>query len=100
MIAIAEHFGWHGIREHTFEPHHLIGMQGPLREFMPIPDYLNDLNAMAEAERVLTPEQRKQYAELLLPMMGEPEWSYNDVFATATQRAEAFLRTLSKWTTP
>ncbi len=63
-----------------------------------LPDYLNDLNAMHEAEKVLTDAQRKQYAELLLPMMGEPEWSYNDVFATAAKRAEAFLRTLNLWT--
>ncbi len=56
-----------------------------------------DLNAMHEVEKVLVDPQRKQYAELLLPMMGEPEWSYNDVFATAAQRAEAFLRTIEKW---
>lgn len=71
-----------------------------------LPDYLNDLNAMHEAEKILTPEYQ--------PAKGESQWSdylgwlgfcgenktrevYECVTATAAQRAEAFLRTIGKW---
>ena len=51
------------------------------------PDFLNDLNAMHEAEKVLTADQWHKYDRL-------NGWKWN---ATATQRAEAFLRTIGKW---
>jgi len=71
-----------------------------------LPDYLVDLNAMHEAEKILTPEYQ--------PAKGESQWSdyigwlgfcgenktrevYECVTATAAQRAEAFLRTIGKW---
>lgn len=62
-----------------------------------IPDYLNDLNAMHEAEKVLTPNQRFEY---LVELGGElqemsTDDSWNSTHATAAQRAEAFLRTLN-----
>jgi len=57
-----------------------------------IPDYLNDLNAMHEAEQELNNVQRERYrTELVYSHAGR------DVFATAAQRAEAFLRTIGKW---
>jgi hypothetical protein len=56
------------------------------------PDYLNDLNAIHEAEKVLNNVQRERYrTELVYSHAGR------DVFATAAQRAEAFLRTIGKW---
>jgi hypothetical protein len=60
----------------------------------PIPDYLNDLNAMHEAEKVL----QNQFTTL-----EETYWrnlAYvkpHPIYATAAQRAVAFLRTLGKW---
>ncbi len=51
-----------------------------------LPDYLNDLNAMHEAEKVLQGEQLTEYVERWV------EWN-----STAAQRAEAFLRTLGPW---
>jgi hypothetical protein len=57
-----------------------------------MPDYLNDLNAMARAEKVLNEEQRGEYRHELIDMLGT-NWG----FATAAQRAEAFLRTIGKW---
>jgi len=62
--------------------------------FLPcdLPDYLNDLNAMHEAEKVLTPEQCDSYQHLLGMTVNRP-WH-----ATATQRAEVFLQTLNLWT--
>ncbi len=59
-----------------------------------IPDYLNDLNAMHEAEKVLTREQEKEYAYQLEAVCCPLEYGWH---ATATQRAEAFLRTIGKW---
>ena len=57
-----------------------------------LPDYLNDLNAMHEAEKVLTYEQFDEYYVQLAMKMVRP------FHATATQRAEAFLKTLNLWT--
>jgi len=52
-----------------------------------LPDYVNDLNAMHEAEKVLTQKQRDEYRHWLCP----------DIFSTARERAEVFLKTLGKW---
>jgi hypothetical protein len=59
-----------------------------------LPDYLNDLNAMHEAEKVLTNEQEKEYAYQLEAVCCPREYGWH---ATAAQRAEAFLRTLNLW---
>lgn len=66
------------------------------------PDYLNDLNAMHEAEKVLTKTQQIQFALRLAEIVGAsiPGYelgAFKMMHATATQRAEAFLRTLGKW---
>jgi hypothetical protein len=79
------------------------------------PDWLSDLNALhEEAEKVLTNEQRRQYVQFLVQVHplryapfeqfeSDPEANdgYMKIFflvsATAPQRAEAFLRTLSLW---
>ena len=50
-----------------------------------IPDYLNDLNAMHEAEKTLTAEQWHEY-DRLMPLR-DPQ----KIHATAAQRADAFL---------
>jgi len=57
------------------------------------PDFLNDLNAMHEAEQVLEKNQEQSYFELLHDIAG----NLNFYRATAAQRAEAFLRTLQLW---
>lgn len=69
-------------------------------DFDSLPDYLNDLNAMHEAEKVLTEDQQEQYLNNLyevcnLHSMINDAWNLN--CATAAQRAEAFLRTIGKW---
>jgi hypothetical protein len=60
-----------------------------------LPDYLNDLNAMNDAEKVLKGGMRSKYdAELTLICSRD----YNFIWeSTAAQRAEAFLRTIGKW---
>ncbi len=68
-----------------------------------IPDYLNDLNAIHDAEKVLTPVQLGFYLGTLanmFPYSGMESWSFGfarSIHATAAQRAEAFLRTIGKW---
>lgn len=66
-----------------------------------LPDYLNDLNAMHEAEMILKLQTDKnndgmyyEFCEQLEQISGHWECSS----ATASQRAEAFLKTLGKWT--
>lgn len=64
------------------------------------PDYLNDLNAMHEAEKVLTRPQFEDYiCELsFLTSNNKTSSPYKwTVVATAAQRAEAFLKTLNLW---
>src|SRR5690348_10523862 len=56
-------------------------------------DYLNDLNAMREAEKTLYGMQTHSYALKLGPC----EIPFSVAHASARQRAEAFLRTLGKW---
>jgi hypothetical protein len=71
----------------------------------PIPDYLNDLNAMQVAESSLTDEQHSAFRMHLAGVVGErespaystPGWRRRYVSSTAAQRAEAFLRTIHKW---
>lgn len=62
-------------------------------------DYLNDLNAMHEAEKVLTDEQLADMAETLgVDADDAPADSWRLLLrATAAQRAEAFLKTIFKW---
>lgn len=79
------------------------------KHLAPLPDYLNDLNAMHGAEKTLTPSQRVVYTETLCAG-GLVDWGYYPgesqidwmavselTFSTASQRAEAFLRTIGKW---
>ena len=76
-----------------------------------IPDYLNDLNAMHAAEKVLNGYRRTEYIVALRkiivrdmdtqPHQDPDTGTLLDIYfygATAAQRAEAFLRTLGLWT--
>lgn len=102
-LAIAHACGWTGI--YRPDGSGWIGMFGPLRGFMPVPDYLNDLNAMHEAEATLFPvhvhqlsswDKWARYAESL------PHFTVGHAGgptrATASQRAECFLKTQGLWT--
>jgi hypothetical protein len=73
-----------GIGHHPTEPHS-------------IPDYLNDLNAMHEAEKIVLSNSglwTKYVSELRLQsaLTGLPHFHI-----PADQRAEALLRTIGKW---
>lgn len=65
-----------------------------------VPMYLQDLNAMHEAEKILMtdPNLMNKYQNYELPKFvgnANSNWLCR---ATAAQRAEAFLRTLNLWT--
>jgi hypothetical protein len=69
------------------------------------PNYLNDLNAMHEAVSIFDYDQADQFEDHLCDICkrsnDEKEnpapWRFAVVNATASQRAEAFLRTIGKW---
>ncbi len=68
-----------------------------------LPDYLTDLNAMHEAEKVLTLGQRITYAHQIGVVLSGgsvgraiPNWWFIHE-ATAAKRAEAFLKVLNLW---
>ncbi len=87
-IAIAEAVG----KWHSGWPHEYMNQSDRLRH---IPDYLNDLNAMREAEASLFGTNywvACKYERLITRMASSWAWH-----ATASQRAEAFLRTIGKW---
>lgn len=113
-IAIAEACGWTEIEPCTC-------CDGVSRGYHPtpgahkkhLPNYLNDLNAMHDAEEILDASQCAEYARQL--MKHHPTYcvtvldtrfapteeiayeTYQLLHATAAQRAEAFLRTIGKW---
>lgn len=125
-IKIAETCGWKEIRaEVDWLPKELTGIftwshptdAEKIKYFInrkPIPDYLNDLNAMHEAEKAclttiplvtdygirlvnaLHREHKKnpriQDTSWRIPVVGNCGW-----FATAAQRADAFCETLNLW---
>ena len=101
-IAIAEACGWTECQlikgyDGEQDPYGVAPNKSPiLRE---TPDYLNDLNAMHEAERMLYARPNKTDGKV---------WAYvyenhlinittTEIIATAAQRAEAFLKTLNLW---
>ena len=104
-IAIAKACGWKVHPKHkgldlseelecwTDDPPR--GFASELRLKRDLPDYLNDLNAMHEAEKTLGGAQMIDYGNLL-PQIVADHWP-NVCMATAAQRAEAFLRTLGLW---
>lgn len=105
QIAIAKACGF--IEPHIWDGQ-LVAGNPKERETTFVPDYLSDLNAMHEAEKVIPEELIHVYAENLgevvnklrpLTTTGKTNWwwMFKYTRATAAQRAEAFLRTIGKW---
>jgi len=108
QIAIAEACDWKDVK-YTYHEEvdienrsivHWSGLTGIPPEFthfknrVRIPDYLNDLNAMHEAEENIRHDHDSWGKYLVFLSRSAPECR---VFSTAAQRAEAFLRTTGKW---
>lgn len=90
---IAEACGWTDIGECTC----CVRLRGYPPEYSVhkkhTPNYCNDLNAMHEAEKMLSVDQIAMYFWRLCDASKKD----NPFMAIARQRAEAFLRTLGKW---
>ena len=97
-IAIAEACGWKNVdagagRVWGFTSRHK-GTPSESDVCVDVPNYLNDLNAMHEAERTMgDPQLWDEYQSYLSDAMRNIGWIYH---ATAAQRAEAFLKTIGK----
>lgn len=113
-IAIAEACGWKMIRRDSqtelWSPPQWNGKAEKLEWTETLPDYLSDLNAMHEAEKVLDqielkaireylpdPKAYNTYIDVLRDVVGGVPGCFAHCTATAAQRAEAFLRTIGKW---
>ena len=116
-LAIAEACGWvNCISPHADEYHFLTDLELGLAMGAPvgrncqlysdglhyaIPNYLNDLNAMHQAEKMLDARQLNNYENELTRLCNlTVATSMTSAFrwhATAAQRAEAFLHTLNLW---
>jgi hypothetical protein len=99
-ITIAEACGWTKISDWKAAG---INGQHPTEPWTEvIPDYLHDLNAMHKAVKTLPQNIKPRYfACLCFVVRGAISLNgYSKATeATAAQRAEAFLRTIDKWTT-
>jgi hypothetical protein len=121
-IAIAEACGWtccgnvpgsipHGLAPYRnvsqFSTDEILVGSVPIET---LPDYLNDLNAIHEAETILdggSVDERSLWLDYLAIACNCPktqnaaelrfETNYLVARATAAQRAEAFLRAIGKW---
>jgi len=112
-IAIAEYCGWTKIKEIDYQPDGTDPyIDGPDQMWLGIhpesdsdsdeyecfPDYCNDLNAMYEAEELFYAkadtlegaDRMRDYSKWLCYLTKYP------LHATASQRAEAFLKTIGK----
>ena len=96
-VAIADACGWKTDKRG-------LGWLSPRGYYASEPDYLNDLNAMHEAEKVLTQDQMIDYSRHVgksvtshLPASRAAWMDFQLINVTASQRAEAFLRTIGKW---
>lgn len=110
-IAIAEHCGWSRIENaHTmmigglwvgYPPNNaLVGQKEQ------IPDYLDDLNAMHEAEETLDTIQHLMFYQEMVHILDTNEDGshrygaclyWETMHATASQRCEAFLKATDRW---
>lgn len=99
--AIAEHLGWKEL-SFVFDRKHIIGDRpsfhnGKIVSYIVdqyVPDYCNDLNAMHEAEKMLNEKQEDIMNSTLWDIMDGRKYLWH---STASQRAEAFLKTIGKW---
>ena len=91
--AVAEHLGWKikgKAPDDSLYGYPPLNLPESSMVFETLPDYCGDLNAMHEAEETLSHANGQwiKYARQLLD---------HDIHATASERAEAFLRTVGKW---
>jgi hypothetical protein len=102
-IAIAEAIGWTDVKgTKGVHPKARFKGRGYADDWIALPDYLSDLNAMHDAEKMMTKDQWLWYTVNLLLAAKDGSFVIDVnmktmAHATAAQRAEAFLRTIGKW---
>jgi hypothetical protein len=111
-IIVAEACGWKDCKVKPDVPYHVVIGIPPVGSILaitykrhPIPDYGQDLNAMHEAENVLFKKCLRSEYEVELCNVCRPEEAtpdsiddlLNAAVAIASQRREAFIRTIGKW---
>lgn len=109
-VAIGLACGWTKTPRHV--AHETLQWTGPLGDFCyDLPDYLNSLDAIHEAEKTMLGKHWARYpiwlAKVIAGTQDKSRASGTRIYvpqsvllsATAAQRAEAFLRTIGKWTT-
>jgi hypothetical protein len=97
--TIAEACGWTDIHDSGVWHNHTLWGYPPMKPgqggtHQYLPNYCNDLNAMHEAEKTLSADNKYVMEVQLKRVLSAREFYFH---ATACQRAEAFLRTLRKW---
>jgi len=113
-IAIAEAFGWRWFNKNEINSAALLKFgywrsADNKQSLDDPPDYLNDLNAMHEAEKALTPEQELDYVEELKGLIMQDAYDHEPRYfksnlssgdsiyrCTSSQRADAFLKTIEQ----
>jgi hypothetical protein len=100
--AIAEACGWKSKEETNGVPWlwRRTNINGRIESSMEPLSYCTDLNAMHEAEKVLTKEQVREYQTYMYNIPCEIKntcGKWMPYSAPARYRAEAFLRTLELW---
>lgn len=104
-IAIAEACGWEWKKALNAETHAWFAPSGVsqskwmtgAKTHFGLPSYVSDLNAMHEAEKSLSEVQKRIYPDEIYAVTPTKVYEDRFLYATARQRAEAFLRTLGKW---
>jgi hypothetical protein len=99
-IAIAKACGWKENHDQGWGKPNIYDDDEPLVYWHAheLPNYLNDLNAMHEAEKSLLLKKQMLYQGMIGKVTGNKcPALFRQIHATAAQRAEAFLRALNLW---
>ena len=107
-IAIAEACGWRMVTQYNKPEEIWKSSGGVIRAESNLPDYLNDLNAMHNAEAQCEMHYDQKWIETIVMVSHDvfrrdadrtDGWDWVSMVSrlSAAQRAEAFLRTIGKW---
>lgn len=107
QLAIAKVCGWKEVNPPYFTENCACYAKDPNGEYRGgLPDYINDLNAMHEAEKTLSDNRHADFREHLCDITYSKKSNQIDrmmdsarnfISSTAAQRAEAFLKALNLW---
>jgi hypothetical protein len=98
-IKIAELCGYTDIAERYIDGLKLTGIFCVMRDYTPIPNYIDDLNAMQIALGTMSEEQRFRYGQNFVrdsDKMSLMEWNFYFHTAPSEERAEAFTLTMEE----